>query len=185
MHGFDHALRGHGQRNHHPEGHLRHLFHHGRGRRSMRRGNVRVAILAVLADRPMHGYQIIQELEARTGARWKPSAGSVYPTLQMLEDEGLLSSEEVEGRKTYTLTDAGRAVAEENPVAPEGWRDADDADGSPSFQELAGRLIAAAAELDRTGNDEARLTARQALVDARKRIYRLLAEDDETDQPSR
>src|ERR687892_2661377 len=81
--------------------HFRGLFH---GRGSVRRGNVRNAILAVLRDKPMHGYQVIQELEDRTGGRWRPSAGSVYPTLQLLEDEGLVTSEEIEGRRTYTLT---------------------------------------------------------------------------------
>ena len=71
----------------------------GRGRHRVRRGDVRSAILALLDDRPMHGYEMIQELEERTGGRWTPSAGSIYPTLQLLEDEGLVTPEEVEGRK--------------------------------------------------------------------------------------
>lgn len=125
----------------------------------------------------MHGYQVISELENRTRGRWRPSAGSVYPTLQLLEDEGLVTSAEVEGRRTYSLTDAGQAAAQEHPISREGWLETDDG-GSPSLPELAGRLIAAAAELDRVGTDEARESARAALVDARKRIYRLLAEDE-------
>src|SRR4051794_38709203 len=84
---------------------------YGRGRHPVRRGDVRSAILALLDDRPMHGYEIIQELEERTGGRWTPSAGSIYPTLQLLEDEGLVTSEEVEGRKVYSLTDAGKEAA--------------------------------------------------------------------------
>src|SRR5215216_1298972 len=148
---------------------LRRFFHHGRGGRSVRRGNVRFAILSALQAGPMHGYQVIQELESRTRGRWRPSAGSVYPTLQLLEDEGLLTSEEVDGRRTYSLTDAGRAAAEEHPITSEGWLETDEA-GRPSLPELAGRLIAAAAELDRVGTDAARDSAREALVDARKRI---------------
>src|SRR5919202_1879353 len=84
----------------------------GRGAPRVRRGNVRAAILALLAERPMHGYEIIQELEARTSGLWRPSAGSIYPTLQQLEDEGLVVGTESEGRRRYVLTDAGRTEAE-------------------------------------------------------------------------
>ena len=154
------------------------LFHHGRGGRTVRRGNVRFAILSALKDQPMHGYQIIQDLEKRTEGRWRPSAGSIYPTLQLLEDEGLLTSEEIEGRRTYSLTDEGSKAADEHPLTAEGWREADGASG-PSLPELAGRLVAAAAELERIGDDRARDAARQTLVDTRKRLYRLLADDEE------
>lgn len=156
---------------------LHRFFRQGRGGRAVRRGNVRFAILSALQSGPMHGYQVIQELESRTQGRWRPSAGSVYPTLQQLEDEGLVTSQEVDGRRTYSLTDAGRAAAEEHPMGAEGWLDADEGAG-PSLPELAGRLIAAAAELERIGTDEARKSARDALIDMRKRLYRLLAEDD-------
>src|SRR3954447_21705070 len=78
----------------------------------MGRGDVRAAVLALLAEQPMHGYQIIHEIEERSHGSWKPSAGSVYPTLQMLADEGLITAEEANGKKTYSLTDAGRAEAE-------------------------------------------------------------------------
>src|ERR1700754_5070067 len=81
---------------------------HGRGRHRVRRGDVRSAILALLDDRPMHGYEMIQALEERTGGRWTPSAGPIYPTLQLLEDEGLVTAEEVEGRKVYSLTESGQ-----------------------------------------------------------------------------
>jgi DNA-binding PadR family transcriptional regulator len=85
--------------------------HHGRGARGGRRGNVRAAILALLTERPMHGYEMIQELDQRTGGVWRPSPGSVYPTLQLLEDEGLIKSDEGAGRKAYTLTEAGQTEA--------------------------------------------------------------------------
>ena len=98
----------HRQRSRHGYGRHEMRGGHGRGRHRVRRGDVRSAILALLDDRPMHGYEMIQELEERTGGRWTPSAGSIYPTLQLLEDEGLVTAEEVDGRKVYSLTDSGR-----------------------------------------------------------------------------
>ena len=98
---------------------------HGRGRHRVRRGDVRSAILALLDDRPMHGYEMIQELEERTGGRWTPSAGSIYPTLQLLEDEGLVTPEEVEGRKVYSLTDAGKEAAPERTEGELPWEHVD------------------------------------------------------------
>ncbi|HTW98996.1 MAG TPA: PadR family transcriptional regulator, partial [Acidimicrobiales bacterium] len=79
----------------------RERFGGGGGR--ARRGNVRAALLALLAERPMHGYEMIQELDTRTGGAWRPSPGSIYPTLQMLEDEGLVTATEVDGRRTFTI----------------------------------------------------------------------------------
>ena len=92
---------------------------HG-GRR--RRGDVRAAILALLDERPMHGYEMIQELEERSDGMWRPSAGSIYPTLQLLEDEGLIAGEEHEGKRRFTLTDAGReADAKRSADRPPPW----------------------------------------------------------------
>ena len=87
----------------------------------MGRGDVRAAVLALLAEQPMHGYQIISEIDERSGGAWKPSAGSVYPTLQLLADEGLISAEEADGRKTYSLTEAGRAEAEASADRSAPW----------------------------------------------------------------
>ena len=67
-------------------------------------GILEIAVLGLLKDRPMHGYEMIQELESRTGGIWRPSPGSVYPTLQMLEDEGLIEAEATGGRKRFTVT---------------------------------------------------------------------------------
>ena len=86
----------------------------------MRRGAVRDAILGLLAEEPMHGYQVMQELGERTGGRWRPSAGSIYPTLQQLEDEGLVTAEDRDGRQTFALTDSGpaRPPPPSRPIAP-------------------------------------------------------------------
>ena len=89
--------------------------------------NVRAAVLALLLERPMHGYEMITELESRTGGVWRPSPGSVYPTLQLLEDEGLIVSEESGGRKRFTLTEAGRAEAERASEPPPWEQFGDDA----------------------------------------------------------
>lgn len=86
--------------------------HHGGGGRRARRGNVRAAVLALLSEQPMHGYQMIQELSRRSGGAWTPSPGSIYPTLQMLEDEGLVTSRQSpDGKRLFELTEAGRAEA--------------------------------------------------------------------------
>jgi DNA-binding PadR family transcriptional regulator len=159
-------------------GRLRGFFDHGPGGGSVRRGNVRYAILAVIKDRPMHGYEVITELEARTGGRWRPSAGSVYPTLQLLEDEGLVKSTEVDGRRTYTLTDAGGTAAADVPTR---WLDGSTADEPADLRRVAVSLIGAAVAVKRTGSPEANRAAREILVDSRKRLYRLLAEDVEVE----
>jgi DNA-binding PadR family transcriptional regulator len=149
---------------------------HGRGgRHRVRRGDVRSAILALLDDRPMHGYEMIQELDERTGGRWRPSAGSIYPSLQLLEDEGLVSSEQVDGKRVYSLTDAGQ---EEVPPPSEGKRPWEEADrDSPRFELRAEllRTMDAAKQLART-DDEAQISkAVSILKESRRHLYGILA----------
>src|SRR3954463_4432982 len=104
---------------------------HGPGRHRVRRGDVRSAILALLDDRPMHGYEMITELDERTGGRWRPSAGSIYPTLQLLEDEGLVTAEEGGGRKFYSLTDSGKEAVPDSAEGQRPWEEGDE--DSPRF----------------------------------------------------
>ena len=150
---------------------------HGRGRHRVRRGDVRSAILALLDDRSMHGYEMIQELEERTGGRWRPSAGSIYPTLQLLEDEGLVSAEEVEGRKVFSLTDSGQEAVPDRTEGQRPWEE-DDED-SPRFavrSELF-RTIGAAKQIAR-GDDDAQMTkAAEILKETRRKLYGILAEE--------
>src|SRR5690606_3734833 len=87
----------------------------------MGRGDIRTAILVALLEQPMHGYQIIQAIDARTHGAWKPSPGSIYPTLQLLADEGLVTAEQQGERKVYSLTESGRAVADESAEGPLPW----------------------------------------------------------------
>ncbi|MGO4102577.1 PadR family transcriptional regulator [Leifsonia sp. YAF41] len=144
----------------------------------MGRGDVRAAVLALLAEQPMHGYQIIREIEERSGGRWKPSAGSVYPTLQLLADEGLISAEESNGRKTYALTDAGRAEAPAaSATAPWATMGADDGTGFTALPKAGFELAQAAAQVGRTGTPEQIQQAVTALDEARRRIYSILAQD--------
>jgi len=141
------------------------------------RGDVRAAVLALLAEQPMHGYQIIHEIDERSGGSWKPSAGSVYPTLQLLSDEGLISAEESNGRKTYSLTEAGRAAAAESGEKPAPWESTTRDHGRVTALPKAGvELAQAAAQVGRSGSPEQVQQAVEILDDARRKLYALLAQ---------
>jgi DNA-binding PadR family transcriptional regulator len=150
--------------------------HRGGGPRA-RRGDVRAAALALLRERPMHGYEMIQELQARSGGVWRPSAGSIYPTLQLLEDEGMVTAEEVEGRKVYSLTDAGQEAAPDRTEGGRPWEQGDE--DSPRFEarkELF-KLMGAAKQVARADDEEQLKQAAEILRDARRKLYGLLAEE--------
>ena len=141
------------------------------------RGEVRSAVLKLLAERPMHGYQIIREIEERSGGSWKPSAGSVYPTLQLLADEGFITAEESNGRKIYSLTEAGREdVAGAGPSAP--WDSTAPASGTGfgALPKAGVELAQAASQVGRTGTPEQVQEAVAVLDDARRRLYAILAQ---------
>ncbi|MFP3464616.1 PadR family transcriptional regulator [Leifsonia sp. SIMBA_070] len=144
----------------------------------MGRGDVRAAVLSLLSEKPMHGYQIIREIEERSGGSWKPSAGSVYPTLQLLADEGLITAEESNGRKTYALTEAGREVAAAEAGTP--WQtEGPSGARRPSTGALpkAGvELAQAAAQVHRTGTPDQVQEAVTVLEEARRRLYAILAQ---------
>jgi DNA-binding PadR family transcriptional regulator len=164
--------------------HMREVFEAFRaGRPSVRRGDIRPLILGALRREPMHGYQVIQELEALSGGRWRPSAGSVYPTLQQLEDEGLVRSAEVDGRRVYSLTDEGREAAAEAPGPGPDWFGAEQDGDSVDVRRLALQLAGASMQVRKMGSPKAQQQARDVLVDARRRLYRILADDvdDQTD----
>lgn len=127
----------------------------------------------------MHGYQIIAEIEQRSGGSWKPSAGSVYPTLQLLADEGLIVAEAADGRKTYSLTDTGRAEADAAAERSAPW-EASGTQGLPGAGPLpkAGMELAqATAQLWRTGSPTQVEQAVKVLDDARRSLYAILAQD--------
>jgi DNA-binding PadR family transcriptional regulator len=146
-----------------------------------RRGDVRVAALALLAEQPMNGYQIIQEIKQRSGGLWTPSSGSVYPALQQLEDEGLIRAGEYDGRRAFALTDEGRRYVDEHVdelQAP--WESAAEgvAEDAIGLRETFGRTFGALMQVWQVGTDEQREQAAQVLKETRKALYRILAEDE-------
>jgi DNA-binding PadR family transcriptional regulator len=154
-----------------------------RGRKA-RRGDIRTAALLLLAEEPRNGYQIMQEVEHRSDGVWRPSPGSVYPALQQLEDEGLIRSEEVEGRKRFNLTDGGRAeVQRRDPDAPAPWEQMSSDFGEKAFElgDAARAVAAAFVQVMRTGDDTQMEQARKVLRDARRDLYRILADGEEGD----
>jgi len=188
---------GHGERCHRMKGHGRGRGHGkrmseaagygflGRGPRAGR-GDIRAAILRLLIEQPMHGYQIMQELAERSGGMWRPSPGSIYPTLQQLQDEGLVQSDEGEGgRRIFTLTDEGRTAAEaqDQPTAPwEGLSEAGDS-AAISVRDMVGQVIVAARQVVRAGDEQQIAKAMEVLNEARRKIYRILAEEPGESKP--
>ena len=155
------------------------FFGPGRGP-MVRRGDVRTAILALLAEEPMHGYQIIGQLGERSGGMWRPSAGSVYPTLQQLEDEGLVKGVESDGRTVYTLTEIGKTAAEGASKGPLPWK-MPGSDEQVGVYDVFRSLAAAVAQVSQVGSPETKEKARDILIEARRSLYRLLAEDDRSE----
>src|SRR3954468_19810840 len=154
---------------------FREAFGGGRGRGGMvRRGEIRPLILSALATKPMHGYEVITERQAQSGGRWRPSAGSVYPTLQQLADEGLVTSQDVDGRRVYTLTDEGRSAAAAGPGV--GWNESGRSRGT-DVRHLARQVVEAAVQVQRVGTPEAAIAARDILIETRAKLYGLLATD--------
>ncbi|MDJ0791306.1 MAG: PadR family transcriptional regulator [Acidimicrobiia bacterium] len=149
------------------------------GRPRVSRGDVRIAILQLLAEEPMHGYQIIQELTDRTDGVWQPSPGSIYPTLQQLEDEGLVRSEQRDGKNVYELTDDGRSAVDADTTTPPWERMGSNVEGELlSLRDAAFQVGAAVMQVARTGTEAQVEEAKAILDEARRKLYRILAEDE-------
>ncbi len=164
----------------------------------VRRGDVRAAILDMLSEEPMNGYQLITQIAERSGGVWRPSPGSVYPTISQLEDEGLVESDDDRGRRTLRLTEAGRRYVEENPGelasvwAPFGAARPGQGDprtgqgGSPRGEYAAlkpelGQMMSAVWQIVTQGSDQQRRDAIGILIETRRKLYNLLAEGDATE----
>lgn len=131
----------------------------------------------------MHGYQVITELSERSGGAWRPSAGSIYPTLQQLADEGLVRDREVEGRRVYELTDEGRALAERTgPQTPRWERPV--RGGAHELRRTAQSVLSATMQVARDGDPAMRSEALRILGHARRSLYRLLAQDQSEQDPA-
>ena len=156
----------------------------GRGGRA-RRGDVRAALLALLAEEPRNGYQLMQEIERRSEGVWRPSPGSVYPALQQLEDEGLVRSAESDGRKLFHLTDAGREAAATATAEGAPWDAASESVDSDAWElfNVARQVGMAIFQISQAGTAEQMAAAREVLTNARRSLYGILAEDDEQTPP--
>ncbi|HWE91322.1 MAG TPA: PadR family transcriptional regulator [Pseudonocardiaceae bacterium] len=127
----------------------------------------------------MHGYEMIQEIAERSGGFWRVSPGSVYPTLQLLADEGLIISgeESGSGKRLFSLTDAGRSAAEKQDATPPWEQLADDIDPNEvGLREAAGLLITAVTQVSQAASSEQKAQAVKALNEARQRLYLILAQ---------
>ena len=156
-----------------------HGFAGPRGPRA-RRGDVRVALLVLLAEEPRNGYQLMQAIEERSEGAWRPSPGSVYPTLQQLEDEGLVTTTERDGQRAFAITEAGRErLAERAEDAPAPWEAVERGAGSGAreLMKLVRDVATATAEVVRAGDEQQVEQARDLLADMRRSLYRILAGD--------
>ncbi|MEV0219874.1 PadR family transcriptional regulator [Streptomyces sp. NPDC050704] len=145
------------------------------------RGDIRSAALTLLAEQPANGYQIIQYIAERSHGSWRPSPGAVYPALQGLEQDGLAEQYEGTGRKNYRLTEAGRAhVAEHREQLDALWDTLADAvdERAVEINTLCEHVVTAVRHALHDADDERYDRTRQVLLDARRSLYRLLAEQD-------
>jgi DNA-binding PadR family transcriptional regulator len=147
----------------------------------MRRGDVRAALLVLLDEEPRNGYGLMQEIERRSEGEWRPSPGSVYPALSQLEDEGLIRAEQEGSGRRFALTDEGRAHVEEHrSQLGEPWANLGGAEGGSNrdLRRAIGETAAAVMQVARAGSPAQTQQALTVLADARKALYRILAEDE-------
>jgi DNA-binding PadR family transcriptional regulator len=152
----------------------------GGGRRRMRRGDVRAAVLVLLDEDPQTGYGLMGEIENRSEGAWRPSPGSMYPTLTLLEEEGLIRPQPGEGRTPYELTDEGRTYVDTHrEQLGEPWaRSAEGFGGDRrELRRLIGELGGAAFQVATAGDDAQLAQAKEVLTEARRALYRILADD--------
>jgi DNA-binding PadR family transcriptional regulator len=154
-----------------------------RGGPKVRRGDVRAAILDVLSHEPMNGYQIIQQIAERSGGAWKPSPGSVYPTVQQLEDEGLVEGSEGAGRRLLQLSDEGRSYVEAHPEELAAtWRpfeQPDEDEGPGDLKPVIGQVMGAVWQVVVSGTKQQQAEAAEILADTRRKLYGILADGDD------
>jgi DNA-binding PadR family transcriptional regulator len=153
----------------------------GGGRRRMRRGDIRTVILVSLGDGPANGYEVMRRLEERSGGMWRPSPGSVYPTLQMLEEEGLVRATAQEGSRTFELTESGVAAAEVGKAERSGRDPWDEGNGNDerlrSLRQAIGQTFMAAKQVAQAGSVEQIDRSIEIVQRTRKELYQILAED--------
>ena len=143
-----------------------------------RRGDVRLAVLRLLAEEPRNGYQLIKAIEERSAGLWRPSPGSVYPTLVQLEDEELIRSAEIDGTRRFEIIDAGREHLDRRADEPAPWEAEQDAvNPLPEFAPLVIGIVKAIFQVASVGDEAQHDQARTLLADTRRALYRILADD--------
>ena len=153
-----------------------------RGGHRQRRGDIRAAVLLLLEIEPRNGYQLIQEIAERSNDAWRPSPGSIYPILQQLEDEGLVAPHAEGSGRTYSLTQAGQALVEEERAAlGSPWDNAESGPGAPgrALMGTARQVGMAARQVIMAGSDAQVARATQILSETRRALYGILAEGDD------
>jgi DNA-binding PadR family transcriptional regulator len=151
----------------------------------VRRGDVRGAILDVLSHEPLNGYQIIQKITEKSGGSWRPSPGSVYPTIAQLEDEGLVESFLDAGKKVLRLTDEGRSYIAKHPDEMASiwtpFEERDDEGDVANLKPLIGQMMSGIWQIAVSGSPDQQAEAARILADTRRRLYGILADGPETD----
>ena len=144
-----------------------------------RRGDIKFILLELLAERPQNGYELMNELETRRGGFRRPSPGSVYPTLQMLEEGGYLTSEEVEGKRVYTITESGKQFLSDRKPQSDS-RNNTFVESKPSelieLRRTLTELNDAVTQVARSSNVDLANRVCDLLVQVKRNIYKLLAE---------
>jgi DNA-binding PadR family transcriptional regulator len=148
----------------------------GRGRGRAQRGDVRTAILLLLHDQPMHGYQLMQAISDRTHGAWRPSPGAVYPTLDQLEDEGLATIHAEGGRRMVTLTSQGHAyVADHGAELSDPFAEQAEGVSGPDLREPLDELRVAVRQVAVSGSAAQAEAAVRVLAQAKRSLYLILA----------
>jgi DNA-binding PadR family transcriptional regulator len=169
---------------HGPGGHRRGHFRGGRGRGRggrAQRGDVRIAVLLVLKNEPMHGYQVMNAISERTDGAWRPSPGAIYPTIAALEDEGFVTVTVDGGRKLVTITDAGREYIDSNEPETEDPFDVmkDEAGGKNDLRSSVHQLHGAARAVAESGSDDQLAAALKVIDQAKRSLYLILAGEEQ------
>ena len=149
----------------------------GGGGRRMRRGDTRQVVLHLLTEGPAHGYEIIRRVEERSAGLWRPSAGSIYPTLQLLEEQGLVVSHDEGGKRVYELTAEGRAHVEAHATGDLPWETPEGLAGRHALRDTVIQLQLAARQVAMAADDARIERATAVLKEARQKLYQMLAED--------
>lgn len=142
------------------------------------RGDIKYLLLTLIAEQPQHGYQLIKELEARQGGFYRPSPGSVYPNLQLLEEGGYLTSEQMEGKRIYTITESGKQLLAERENPHHLKEQVETQQPLIELKNAVMELKGAVMQVARGGNLDRVSQVQEILKRAKREIYAILSQED-------